>query len=131
MSIQIIPTYAALDAGNLEGASKNALFPRLRRQLRARILRYHLYTVVVRAVLPRTHEKMTIVRGAPVIEIDVLVEGPRRVARSPLANQSDSCREWRALRHVSGYMARTHALCACRRYSIADVANSRILSAVS
>ncbi len=47
-----------------KGPSKNALFPRLRRQRRARILRYHLYTAVVRAVLPCTHETMTIVRGA-------------------------------------------------------------------
>ncbi|NKC15152.1 MAG: outer membrane lipoprotein-sorting protein [Gammaproteobacteria bacterium] len=40
--------------------------PRLRRQRRARILRYHLYTAVVRAVLPCTHEKITIFSGAPV-----------------------------------------------------------------
>ncbi len=46
------------------GTSKNALFPRLRRQLRAPILRYHLYTAVVRAVLPCTHGKITIFRGA-------------------------------------------------------------------
>ncbi len=52
-------------AFGLEGTSKNALFPRLRRQLRARILRYHLYTAVARAVLPCTHETMTIFSGAP------------------------------------------------------------------
>ncbi len=49
---------------NLEGTSENALFPRLRRQRRARILMYDLYTAVARAVLPCTHEKMTIFRGA-------------------------------------------------------------------
>ncbi|NKC15832.1 MAG: hypothetical protein GKR94_27630 [Gammaproteobacteria bacterium] len=48
----------------LEGTSNNALFPQLRRQRRAPILRYHLYTAVVRAVLPCTHETMTIFRGA-------------------------------------------------------------------
>ncbi len=48
----------------LKSTSNNALFPRLRRQRRAPILMYHLYTAVVRAVLPRTHETMTIVRGA-------------------------------------------------------------------
>ncbi len=48
----------------LKGTFKNALFLRLRRQLRAPILRYHLYTAVVRAVLPCTHETMTIFRGA-------------------------------------------------------------------
>ena len=36
------------------GASKNSLFPRLRRQLRAQIL----YTAVLRAVLSCTHEKI-------------------------------------------------------------------------
>ncbi len=46
------------------GTSNNALFPRLRRQRRARILRYHLYTAVLRAVLPCTHEKITLFRGA-------------------------------------------------------------------
>ncbi len=44
----------------LPGTAKNALFPRLRRRLRAPILWYHLDTAVVRAVLPCTHEKMTI-----------------------------------------------------------------------
>ncbi len=48
----------------LKGISTNALFPRLRRQRRARILRYDLYTAVLRAVLPCTHETMTIFRGA-------------------------------------------------------------------
>ncbi len=56
-------TYAALLFIGLKGTSKNALFPRLRRQLRARILMYHLYTAVLRAVLPCTHEKITIFRG--------------------------------------------------------------------
>ncbi len=46
----------------------NALFPRLRRQRRARILRYHLYTAVARAVLPCTHEKMTIFSRRPLVE---------------------------------------------------------------
>ena len=36
----------------------------MRRQRRARILRYDLYTAVVRAVLPCTHEKIIIVSGA-------------------------------------------------------------------
>ena len=48
----------------LKGISKNALFPRLPRQLRARILMYSLYTPVLRAVLPCTHVKITIFRGA-------------------------------------------------------------------
>ena len=43
--------------------SQNALFPRLRRQLRAQILMYALYIVVLRAVLSSTHEKITIFRG--------------------------------------------------------------------
>ncbi len=47
----------------IEGTTKNALFPQLRRQRRARIIRYDPYTAVVRAVLPCTHEKMTIFRG--------------------------------------------------------------------
>ncbi len=51
-------------AARHQSTSNNALFPRLRRQRRARILRYHLYTAVVRAVLPCTHETMTIFRGA-------------------------------------------------------------------
>ncbi|NKC15145.1 MAG: DUF2889 domain-containing protein [Gammaproteobacteria bacterium] len=50
---------------HLGAPAKNALFPRLRRQRRARILRYHLYTAVVRAVLPCTHEKMTIFSRCP------------------------------------------------------------------
>jgi len=45
------------------GTSKNALFPRLRRQFRAQILMYELYTPVFRAVLPSTHEKITIFRS--------------------------------------------------------------------
>ncbi len=48
----------------VKGTSKNVLFPRLRRQRRTPILRYDLYTAVVRAVLPCTHETMTIVGGA-------------------------------------------------------------------
>lgn len=44
--------------------SKNALFPRLLRQLRARILMYSVYTAVLCAVLPCTHEKITIFRDA-------------------------------------------------------------------
>jgi hypothetical protein len=40
--------------------TKNALFPRLLRQLRARILMYSEYTAALRAVLPCTHEKITI-----------------------------------------------------------------------
>ncbi len=46
------------------GTAKNALVPRLRRQRRAPILRYHLYTAVVRAVLSCAHETMPIFRGA-------------------------------------------------------------------
>ena len=46
------------------GSSKNALFPRLRRQRRAPILMYDLYTAVARTVLPCTHEKITICRDA-------------------------------------------------------------------
>gem|GEM_PF-4753365 len=48
----------------IKGTSKNAPFPRLRRQLRAQILMYPVYTAVLRAVLPGTHEKSTIFRGA-------------------------------------------------------------------
>ena len=48
---------------DLKGISKNALFPRLLRQLRARILMYFMYTPVLRAVLPCTHEKITIFRS--------------------------------------------------------------------
>ena len=48
----------------LKGTSKNALFPRWLRQLRARILMYDLYTAVLCAVLPCPHEKITIFRGA-------------------------------------------------------------------
>ena len=48
----------------LKGTSKNALFPRWLRQLRARILMYDVYTAVLRAVLPCPHEKITIFRGA-------------------------------------------------------------------
>ena len=47
----------------MKGTSKNALFPRLRCQLRARILMYYMYTAVLRSVLPCTHEKITIFRG--------------------------------------------------------------------
>lgn len=47
----------------MEGTSKNALFPRWLRQLRARILMYALYTAVLRAVLPCPREKITIFRG--------------------------------------------------------------------
>ncbi len=50
---------------SLKGPSKNALLPRLRRQRRAPILRYHLYTAVARAVLPCTHEKITIFSRCP------------------------------------------------------------------
>jgi len=50
------------------GTSKNALFPRLRRQLRARFLMYPMYTAVLRAVLPCTHKKITIFRGAHIIK---------------------------------------------------------------
>ena len=38
-----------------------------RRQLRARILMYVIYNAVLRAVLPCTHEKITIFRGALVL----------------------------------------------------------------
>jgi hypothetical protein len=48
----------------LKGTSKNCLFPRLRLQLRTRILMYVIYTAVLRAVLPCTHEKIRIFRGA-------------------------------------------------------------------
>ncbi|NKC12164.1 MAG: DUF4372 domain-containing protein [Gammaproteobacteria bacterium] len=56
----------SLDASTIDlwAPAKNALFPRWRRQLCARILRYHLYTAVARAVLPCTHETMTIFSGA-------------------------------------------------------------------
>ena len=37
------------------GISINCLFPRLRRQLRTRILMYDLYTPVLRAVFPCTY----------------------------------------------------------------------------
>jgi glucose/arabinose dehydrogenase len=48
----------------LLGTSKNGLFPLLRRQLRTRILMYSVYTAVLRAVLPCTHEKISISIGA-------------------------------------------------------------------
>jgi len=51
-------------ADDLKGASKNNLFPRLRYQLRARILMYSTYTAVLRAALPCTDEKLRISRGA-------------------------------------------------------------------
>ncbi len=51
-------------AVDCKSTSKHALFPRLRRQRRARILRYDLCTAVARAVLPCTHETITIFRGA-------------------------------------------------------------------
>lgn len=47
-----------------KGTTKNALFLRLLRQLCARILMYPIYTAVLRAVLPCTHRKITIFRGA-------------------------------------------------------------------
>ena len=40
--------------------SLNALFSRLLRQFRARTVMYCLYTPILRAVLPRTHKKITI-----------------------------------------------------------------------
>jgi len=43
--------------------SKNALFSRLQRQSRARILMYCTYTAVLRAVLSCTHKKITIFNG--------------------------------------------------------------------
>ena len=45
------------------GTSKNALFPRLPRQLRARTLMYCLYSRILRAVLSCTQEKITIFKG--------------------------------------------------------------------
>ncbi|MFT5397127.1 MAG: hypothetical protein ACI85N_002345 [Gammaproteobacteria bacterium] len=45
------------------GTSKNALFMRLQRQFRARILMYDLYIPVLCAVLPCTHKKITVFRG--------------------------------------------------------------------
>ena len=42
------------------GTFKNALFPQLRCQPRARILMYVLYTEVLRSVLPSTCERITI-----------------------------------------------------------------------
>ncbi len=61
------------------GTSKNALFPRLRRQLRAPILMYHLYTAVLRAVLPCIHETMTIFSGPLISKAPARPEtqGPR------------------------------------------------------
>jgi hypothetical protein len=47
----------------MKGTFINAFFPRLLRQLRARILMYFIYTPVLRAVLSCTHEKNTIFRG--------------------------------------------------------------------
>ena len=41
----------------VNSTSKNALFPRLLRRVRAQILMYDLYTPVLRAASPRTHEK--------------------------------------------------------------------------
>ncbi len=61
--------------------AKNALFPRLQRQRRARILRYDLYTAVVRAVLPCTHEKIIIFSRCPSIHASVRV-GPRAASGS-------------------------------------------------
>ena len=50
-------------SNSLKDISKNALFPRLWRQLRTRTLMYTLYTQVLRAVLPYTHEKITIFKN--------------------------------------------------------------------
>ena len=47
-----------------KGTSKNSLFPRLRRQLRARTLVHPLYTAVLRAALPCTDEEIRIFRAA-------------------------------------------------------------------
>ncbi|MFT7675232.1 MAG: hypothetical protein ACI845_003653, partial [Gammaproteobacteria bacterium] len=54
---------------------KNALLPRLRRQLRARILMYLMYTAVLRAVLPCTPRKITIFRDA-LNNIIYIFDGP-------------------------------------------------------
>ena len=45
------------------GTFNNALFPRWQRQLRTRILMYYSYTAVLRAMLPCSHGKITLLKA--------------------------------------------------------------------
>lgn len=57
----------------VKSISKNALFPRLLRRVRAQILMYFVYTPVLCADSPRTHGKITIFRDTLKIAVSLIL----------------------------------------------------------